>query len=391
MLHALGPQAPDNIIALIAAHAADPRADKLDLGVGVYRDAAGRTPVMAAVKAAEERLWRAQDTKTYKALIGDAGFIAAMCSLVLADCVPEARVAGAQAPGGTGALHLLFELVAKADGGATVWLPDPSWPNHAAMLAHLRIPVRSYRYVDPATGTLDTAGMVADLAAAGPRDVVLLHGCCHNPTGVDLGADDWVRIADMAVGQGFTPLIDFAYQGFGDGLADDAAGVRAMAARVPELLIAASCSKTFGLYRDRVGAALVVSGHAGLARDTLTMLNRVNYSFPPDHGAAVAAMVLTDPGLRAQWMAELDAMRLRMVALRAGLADALRRAANDNRFDMLARHRGMFSRLPATPAQVERLRTEHGIYMVGDGRINVAGLSERGLDALARAIVEVGV
>ncbi|RMF38478.1 MAG: aspartate/tyrosine/aromatic aminotransferase [Alphaproteobacteria bacterium] len=394
MFEELTPQPPDKIIALLQMFRADQRPGKIDLGVGVYRDAEGRTPVMRAIKAAEERLWREQESKSYKALLGDADFIAGMRSLVLGDAVPIERVAGAQAPGGTGALHLLFELTGKAGAGGTIWISDPSWPNHAAMLKHLGMPYRSYRYFDEATRDLDREGMFTDLAEAGRGDVVLLHGCCHNPTGANLTPDDWARVTDLALSQGFTPMIDFAYQGFGDGLDADAAGVRAMAARVPEITIAASCSKNFGVYRDRVGAALVVCAdaeRAELAADNLASLNRVNYSFPPDHGATAVTMVLTDPALRADWEAELEEMRNRMLRLREGLAEALRRETNDDRFDFIARHRGMFSRTGASPEQVTRLREEFGIYMVGDGRINVAGLPDDGLDEIAKAMVAVGL
>lgn len=394
MLTKLTPQAPDKIIALIGEYRADPRPGKVDLGVGVYKDAAGRTPVMRAVKAAEERLWREEDTKTYKALLGDGPFNAALAGLVLGDAVPGDRIAAAQTPGGTGAIRMLLELVQKADRGARIWISDPSWPNHAAIVAHLGLPVRHYRYFDAATRGVDVAGMMADLAEAGPQDVVILHGCCHNPTGANLTAEDWAAVSALALRRGFLPFVDFAYQGFGDGLAADAEGVRAMARAVPRMLVAASCSKNFGVYRDRVGAAFAVGetpAETSLARDNLQTLNRVNYSFPPDHGAVAVATVLTDAALRADWERELDAMRLRMLALRQGLAEALRRETNDSRFDFLAAHRGMFSRIGASPAQVERLKAEHGIYMVGDGRINVAGLPEAGLDALARAFVSVGL
>jgi aromatic-amino-acid transaminase len=394
MLDRLQPQAPDKIIALMAEYAADPRPGRIDLGVGVYRDATGRTPIPRAVKAAEERLWREQTTKTYKGLIGDLPFIEAMRRLVLGESVAADRTAGAQAPGGTGALRLLFELVQRADRGATVWHSDPTWPNHLAILAHLGIPVRPYRYFDAASRDVDRAGMMADLAAARPGDVLLLHGCCHNPTGADLSLEDWQALGGLCNRQGLIPLVDMAYQGFGDGLEADAAPLRALAAAVPELLVAASCSKIFGVYRDRAGVALVVAATpaaAALARENLTTLNRVNYSFPPDHGAAVVASVLTDAAFRADWEAELEAMRLRMRALRQGLAAALRRETNDGRFDFLTRHRGMFSRLGATPEQVAALKRAHGIYMVGDGRINVAGLPEDRLGELARAFVAAGL
>jgi aromatic-amino-acid transaminase len=254
--------------------------------------------------------------------------------------------------------------------------------------------LREYRYFDDRTRGVDFAAMRDDLKAAGPRDTVILHGCCHNPTGANLSREEWAELTAMALAQGFLPLVDFAYQGFGDGLAADAEGVRAMAAEVPEMLLAASCSKNFGVYRDRVGSAIVVSRSTkerDVARENLSALNRLNYSFAPDHGAAVVTTILTDPILRADWEAELESMRVRMLALRKGLAEAMRRETNDSRFDFVAGHRGMFSRLGATPEQVARLKAEDAIYLVGDGRINVAGLPEGGLDALARALVRVGM
>jgi aromatic-amino-acid transaminase len=392
MLGNLTPQAPDKIIELMAMFRADPRPGKLDLGVGVYKDAAGKTPVMRAVKAAEKRLLETQETKTYLALLGDLGFIDAMRELVLGPAIAAGRVAGAQTPGGTGAVHLLLELVRMADPHATVWISEPTWPNHPAILKHLGVPFRTYRYFDPATGEVDREGMLADLARMDAGDVVLLHGCCHNPTGANLGAEDWRALTALLLAKSATPLIDLAYQGFGDGLEADVAGLRAMAAEVPEMLIAASCSKNFGVYRDRVGAALILSpdeGTAALARGAATTLNRLNYSFPPDHGAALVGMILTDPWLRAEWQGELEEMRQTMLTLRQGLAAALRQATNSGRFDFVARHRGMFSRLGISAEAVAKLRADHGIYMVSDSRINIAGLPAGGLEMLARAIAEV--
>ena len=394
MLEALEKQPADKIIELMGLYAADPRTDKLDLGVGVYKDAAGRTPVMRAVKAAERRLLEAQTTKSYVGLLGDLGFVEAMAELILGADRPSDRLSGAQAPGGTGALHLLFELVRRANPGATFWISDPSWPNHAAILRHLGSPMRSYRYFDRETRGVDRAGMMADLAGMAAGDVLVLHGCCHNPTGANLDAADWRALTDLCLARGAVPLVDLAYQGFGDGLEADVAGVRAMAAAVPEMLLAASCSKNFGLYRDRVGAAFALCPDpetAARTRENLASLNRLNFSFPPDHGAKVVETILHDPALRADWEAELEGMRRSMLDLRAGLAEALRRATNSDRFDFVAAHRGMFSLIGASPEQVARLRAEHGVYMVGDSRINVAGLPAQGLDRLAAAIAAVGV
>jgi aromatic-amino-acid transaminase len=317
-----------------------------------------------------------------------------MRGLIFADAVPADRVAGAQTPGGTGAVRQLLELVRIANPEAVVWFSDPTWPNHPAILNYLGIPSRTYRYFDAASRGVDFEGMLADLAAMKPGDVLLLHGCCHNPTGANLSLEQWRTLTELVVGKGVVPMIDLAYQGFGDGLDADVAGLRYMAGRVPEVLLAASCSKNFGLYRDRVGAAFAVAQAPNLtaiARGNLAMLNRLNYSFPPDHGAKLVEIILTDPALRAEWMAELEAMRQNMLTLRRGLRDALRRETNSDRFDFVADHRGMFSRLGASPEQVARLREQHGIYMVGDSRVNIAGLPADGLDRLAKAIAAAGV
>lgn len=393
MLETLKAPPPDKIIELIGLFAADPRTDKLDLGVGVYKDAQGRTPIMRAVKAAEQRLWQQQTTKAYTALLGDAVFLGGLQQLIFGDAVAAERIAGAQTPGGTGAVRQLFELARLANPGVTVWLSDPTWPNHPAILKHLGIPARSYRYFDAATLGVDFDGMIADLGAAAPGDLVLLHGCCHNPTGANLDLAQWRAVTELCLQHRLVPMIDLAYQGFGDGLAEDVAGLRLMAGAVPELLVAASCSKNFGVYRDRVGAAFAVTAtpaEAPVARGNLGTLNRLTYSFPPDHGAAIVGIILGDAELRADWQAELEAMRLNMLTLRGGLAAALRKASNSDRFDFVARHRGMFSRLGASPEQVAALRAEHGVYMMGDSRINVAGLPADGLDRLAAAIIAVG-
>ncbi len=393
MLETLKPTPPDKIIEILNLFRADPRTEKLDLGVGVFKDAEGRTPVMRSVKAAEARLLKEQDSKAYVGILGDLDFVRAMGELALGDSVPRERLTGAQTPGGTGAIRQLFELIRRASPAATVWISDPTWPNHPAILGYLGMPTRSYRYFDAATLGVDFAGMMGDLVDLKPGDVLLLHGCCHNPTGANLTLDQWRELTEFVSGRGAVPMIDLAYQGFGDGLDADVAGLRHMAAAVPEMLLAASCSKNFGVYRDRVGAAFVLSETpqvAEIALSNLGSLNRLNYSFPPDHGAKVVSLILGDPELKADWMAELEEMRLGMLELRKGLADALRRETNSDRFDFVAGHRGMFSRLGLSPAQVAALRDEHGVYMVGDSRINIAGLPANGLEKLAKAMVAVG-
>jgi len=390
MFEKLKPQPEDKIIKLIGMYAADPRDEKLDLGVGVYKDASGNTPVMRAVKKAEARLLETQTTKKYVGLLGNLDFVATMRDLVLGDSVDSARVTGAQEPGGTGAIRQIFELIQMASPDATVWISNPSWPNHEAILKHLGMKIGKYRYFDEASCGVDFDGMIADLNDMAEGDVVLLHGCCHNPTGANITLDQWAKVTDLVMEKGIMPMIDIAYQGFGDGLDDDAAGVRLMAGRVPEMLIAASCSKNFGLYRDRVGAALAIcKGDVALTKGALAALNRANFSFPPDHGATVVAMIMADPELKAEWMEELEEMRTSMLSLRKGLAEELRRETNSDRFDFVADHRGMFSRLGLTLEQVEKLRADFGIYMVGDSRFNVAGLPADGLKKLAKAIAAV--
>ncbi len=393
MFEVLTPQPQDKILALIAMYRDDPRADKIDLGVGVYKDATGLTPVMRAVKTAERQLWEAEQTKTYTGLAGEPAFHAALSGLILGDSVAPDRIAAVATPGGTGAIRQAFELVRMASPGAKVWLSDPTWPNHPSILRYLGMPKGSYRYFDEATRGVDFGGMMEDLGRVAPGDVVLLHGCCHNPTGANLTLPEWAAVADLLLAKGAVPLVDLAYQGFGDGLLPDAAGTRLIAARCPEVLIAASCSKNFGIYRERTGLliALGEASRKGVVQGNLAYLNRQNFSFPPDHGARLVTMILTDPALRAEWESELEQMRQSMLRLREALAAALRAASGSDRFGFLAAHRGMFSRLGATEAQVERLRAEHGIYMVSDSRLNIAGLNAATVPVLASAILSVGI
>ncbi|MEZ5770823.1 MAG: amino acid aminotransferase [Defluviimonas denitrificans] len=393
MFSALKPQPADKILALMGQFKADPRADKIDLGVGVYKDATGHTPIMRAVKTAEKLLWEAETTKTYTGLAGDPAFNAAMADLVLGGTVDAARISSVATPGGTGAVRQAFELARMAAPQGRVFVSDPTWPNHLSILKHLGIEAVPYRYFDADTRAVDFAGMMADLAAARAGDIVLLHGCCHNPTGANLTLPEWEEVAGLLEKTGAVPMIDIAYQGFGDGLDADAAGVRLIANRLPEVLIAASCSKNFGIYRERTGALIALSDPARqeVTQGTLAYLNRQNYSFPPDHGARLVTMILADPALRAEWEAELEEVRLGMLTLREGLAAELQRLSGSDRFGFLAQHRGMFSRLGATPEQVERLKTEHGIYMVGDSRLNIAGLNATTVPILAKAVIDVGV
>ncbi|MDE0521823.1 MAG: aspartate/tyrosine/aromatic aminotransferase [Boseongicola sp.] len=394
MLTDLTPQPPDKILKLMKMFRDDPRTDKIDLGVGVYKNAEGVTPVMRAVKAAERRLVETQETKSYTNLSGDPAFCRAMRDLLLKDSVGEERVAIAAAPGGTGAIRQGLELMRYADPSATAWLSSPTWPNHVTIARYLGVPMREYRYFDNARRDVEFDGMIEDLKDARRGDLVLLHGCCHNPTGANLTADQWETLTELLAKTGAIPFIDIAYQGFGDGLDEDAFGTRLLASRMPEMLIAASCSKNFGVYRERTGVLVAIVPDAGSqtqVQDTLAFLNRQNFSFPPDHGARVVQTILDDPDLRADWQAELEEVRNGMLGLREQLASELRMRSNSERFDFITRHRGMFSRIGATPEQVLELREGHGVYMVGDSRMNVAGLNSDTVPVLAQAIVDVGI
>lgn len=394
MLHNLSAQPADKILALMAQYRADPRSDKIDLGVGVYKDASGNTPVMQAVQAAEAQILAGQTTKAYTALAGDPVYGALMRDLVLGDAVDAARVAIVATPGGTGAIRQALELIRMAAPEATIWLSNPTWPNHPSIIKYLGMKMAEYRYFDSVTRGVDFDGLMADLAGVKAGDVVLLHGCCHNPTGANLTAAQMAQVIALMQQKGAVPFVDIAYQGFGDGLQADAQITRQIAASFETCLIAASCSKNFGIYRERTGALMAIARDAdqqALAQQNLAYLNRQNYSFPPDHGARIVSTILGDAALRAQWEAELEATRLGMLGLRQQLADELKRLTNSDRFDFLAHHRGMFSRLGTSPDKVEKLRADHGIYMVGDSRLNIAGLNAVTVPILAAAIVSAGI
>jgi aspartate/tyrosine/aromatic aminotransferase len=391
MLDNLKPQAADKILALIQMFKDDPRSDKIDLGVGVYKDATGLTPIMHAVKAAERMLWETETTKTYTALAGDPAYNEALSTLILGNIGADRR-ASISTPGGTGAIRQALELVKLAAPTATIWLSNPTWPNHPSIIRYLGMRMADYRYFDAESRGVDFAGMMEDLARVQPGDVVLLHGCCHNPTGANLNATEWAAVADVLEAKRAIPFIDLAYQGFGDGLEQDAAATRMIAARLPEVLIAASCSKNFGIYRERTGIliALGTTAQKTTTQGNLAFLNRQNFSFPPDHGARLVTMILQDATLTMQWKTELEEVRLNMLTLRQSLADHLRAETGSDRYGFIAQHRGMFSRIGIAEVQVDALRKDHGIYMVGDSRLNIAGLNARTVPILAKAIVAVG-
>jgi aspartate aminotransferase len=394
MLHNLKAQPADKILALMAAYREDPRDTKVDLGVGVYKDASGNTPVMRAVKEAEKRLQKEQTTKAYVGLAGDPAFSDAMIGLILGDTIPRDRIAAVATPGGTGAIRQALELIKMAAPEATIWLSDPTWPNHPSIIKYLGLKSKTYRYFEKETRGVDYVGMLTDLGAMLPGDIVLLHGCCHNPTGANLTLPQWDGVIKLMQEKTAMPFIDIAYQGFGDGLAEDAAATRKITAAFDTVLIAGSCSKNFGIYRERTGIFMAIGKDAAdtpLVQQNLNFLNRQNYSFPPDHGARVVTTILNDPDLRADWEAELEETRNGMLGLRKMLADELRRLTNSDRFDFLADHRGMFSQLGTTPELVEKLRADHGIYMVSDSRMNIAGLNAKTVPILAAAIVAAGI
>ena len=394
MFNSLQQQPADKILALMQVYKEDPRENKIDLGVGVYKDASGQTPIMQSIKQAEHMLWETQDTKSYVGLTGTPEFSETMIGLVLGDKFDKNLTASAATPGGTGAVRQAFELGKMANPNLRVFVSDPTWPNHLSILKYLGIPVEPYRYFDAKTRAVDFSSMMTDLENAKEGDLILLHGCCHNPTGANLKAPEWDAVIELLLKSGATPMIDIAYQGFGDGLEEDASGVRKLVKSVPETIIAASCSKNFGIYRERTGLLIVVS-HDKDARDlnqsTLAFLNRQNFSFPPDHGARLVTMVLSDEELKISWMEELEAVRTSMLSLRTQLATELEKLSGSNRFGFLADHRGMFSRLGASPEQVNELRENHAVYMVGDSRLNIAGLNSKTVPVLAQAIIDCGI
>ncbi|WP_236054537.1 amino acid aminotransferase [Pseudomonas arcuscaelestis] len=384
----------DPILGLMEAYANDSNQHKFDLGVGVFKDAQGLTPIPSAVKLAEQRLLDTQQSKSYVGGHGDADFGRLIAELVLGSdsAVLASKRAGAtQTPGGTGALRLAAEFIAHCLPGRGIWLSDPTWPIHETIFAGAGLKVSHYPYVGT-DNHLNVSAMLATLESVPKGDVVLLHACCHNPTGFDLAQDDWRAVLEVVRRRELLPLIDFAYQGFGDGLEEDAWAVRLFASELPELLITSSCSKNFGLYRDRTGALLVCSHEAEKLQDVrsqLALLARNLWSTPPDHGAAVVAQILGDPALKQLWVEEVEAMRQRIAQLRAGLVEALAPHGLSDRFAHIAAQRGMFSYTGLSPEQVKQLRERHSVYMVGTGRANIAGADATRLGALAAAIADV--
>jgi aromatic-amino-acid transaminase len=380
----LKPQAPDALLALIGLYAADPRADKIDLGVGVYRDESGATPVFRAVKAAEARLLEAQPSKSYLGPEGDARFTELLQPIVFGAAIDPATLVGVQTPGGTGALRLAAELIGIAKPRAKIWLGTPTWPNHAPVFSAAGLTLVTYRYFDQAAQLIRFDEMMDALSRAEAGDVVVLHGCCHNPTGANLTPLQWNGVAEVIGQRGLVPLVDLAYQGLGGGLDQDAAGLRQVLEAAGDVIVAYSCDKNFGLYRDRVGALYVRArqkARAELIQSNMLALARANWSMPPDHGAAVVRTILEDSALTGDWRAELATMRERIAAVRRALADG-----DSNMLAPIAQQQGMFSLLPLSAEQVGLLRKDHAVYMAGSGRANLAGLTLKTVPKLIEAL-----
>ncbi len=390
MLTNLQQQPADALLALIKLHNADPRADTIDLGVGVYKTGQGDTPVFGAVKEAEKRLVETQDSKAYLGPEGDMGFVEALMPYVFGKNDPSlgGRIEGMQTPGGTGSLRLALAVVKKAQV-AQVWMGSPTWPNHPQICADLGLPFKTFNHAT-ADGTADMDGLRAAIAAANEGDAILLHSCCHNPTGIDYSNAQWDEIAGLIAAKKLLPVLDLAYQGLGTGMDEDAYGVRRVIVSVPEALVAYSCDKNFGLYRDRTGALYMMMAEAAqlpLVISNAYALARANWSQPPDHGAAVARMVMEDEDLTRQWLDELDTMRERMRQVRARLAAAGKVGGVD--LTPIGGQNGLFSIIPFTPEQVQAMREKHGIYFAGSGRINIAGLTIGNIDQFIAAVADV--
>lgn len=395
MFENLKPVAIDPILGLMVAFKADNRAEKIDLGVGVYQDDRGRTPVMASVKEAESRLMELETTKSYQGMAGDPDYNQRMMELLLGkdhSLLSTGRVKSIQAPGGSGALRVGAEVIRRARPESKLWVGIPTWPNHIPLLGSAGFDIKQYPYYDMDARQVDTEKMMETLRQVPVGDLVLLHGCCHNPTGADLTNEQWDSIADLALERGFIPFIDTAYQGLGNGLDQDAYGMRMMAERLPEVIIASSCSKNFGLYRERTGSITFIaetSEQADIVVSQAMSTARSIYSMPPAHGALLVSMVLGDPQLRSQWEAELEEVRLRIKSMRNLLCDSLENNAAGMDFSHIKRQNGMFSFLGITTPQLERLRTEFGIYIVSSTRINLAGVNSNNIEHLTQSLLTV--
>lgn len=395
MFEVLPPLPADPILGLSAAYKEDQNPKKIDLGVGVYKDEAGNTPILKSVAKAQQILLDTESTKTYIAPQGVAGFLTGMKELLFGASHPavlEDRITAVQTPGGTGALRLLAELIARGNPSATVWLSDPTWANHIPIFETAGLKIEKYPYFDKESRGIRFDAMMDTLAKVNKGDIVLLHGCCHNPTGQDLNQSQWQAVLEAAQKTGFVPFIDVAYQGFGDGLDEDAYGIRLLSENLPEMILSASCSKNFGLYRERTGMACVVTASNEIRRNLQTQIQsvaRANYSMPPSWGAALVDIILNDNELKTLWQSEVSEMRNRMQDLRALLVKKLQDKGAAMDFSFVTQQKGMFSFLCITPEQVRQMREDSAVYFVDSSRVNIAGISLSNVDDLAEALVRV--
>ncbi len=395
MFETISPALEDSILGLTVAFQKDPSPKKINLGVGVYKNGSGQTPVLETVKEAEQRLLRSEATKSYLPIDGLASYGELSQQIVFGSdhtILRAGRAATVQTPGGTGALRVAADFVRRISPQAAVWLSDPTWPNHPNVFGSAALQVQSYPYFEPDSNGVAFERMIAALETIPAGDVLLLHGCCHNPTGADLSPEQWQAVAAICAKRGVLPLLDFAYQGFGDGLEEDATGVRIVADHCGEFIVATSYSKNFGLYNERVGALTLVASSADAteaANSHLKICVRTNYSNPPAHGGQIVAEILGDPDLRQRWEVELAEMRNRINDMRHLFVETLDQQGAGRDFSFIGRQRGMFSYSGLTPAQVQALRERHSVYIVGSGRINVAGMTEANMDYLCAAIADV--
>lgn len=393
MFQVLPHLAADPILGLSAAFKQDTNPNKIDLGVGVYKDEQGNTPIVSAVAKAARQLIETETSKTYITPQGVQGFIDHMLNLILGASSPALianRVAAVQAPGGCGALRILSELLTRVDKELTVWVSDPTWANHIPLIGNAGLAIKTYPYYEAKTASITFDKMIDSLKSIPKGDVVLFHGCCHNPTGGDLTQSQWRDVLEVTEQQGFLPFFDIAYQGFGDGIDEDAYAVRLFAERLPEIIIAASCSKNFGLYRERVGLAAIITESSALkdiAQSQIQNVARGIYSMPPSYGGALVNMVLSDAALKQEWIDEVDAMRNRMRSLRNMLVTSLNEKGASKDFSFVNEQKGMFSYLCISPEQVRQMRANHSVYFVDSSRVNIAGINHNNVEALAEALI----
>nr|WP_320125984.1 amino acid aminotransferase [uncultured Shewanella sp.] len=385
----------DPILGLTDTFKADPRQDKVNLGVGIYKDEAGQTPVLTSVKKAEAILLEQEKTKNYLGIEGVQAYNHVVQTLLFGEgsaLITSGRAATAQAPGGTGALRIAAEFLLRNTDSHTIWVSNPTWANHQNIFETAGLAVKEYGYYKAEAHDIDFDTMMTDLSHANAGDVVLLHGCCHNPTGIDLTLAQWELVAQLCADKKLVPLFDFAYQGFGAGIEEDAAGLRLVASKVPELLVANSFSKNFGLYNERIGAVTVVAEDADAAVRAFSQVKRTiraNYSNPPAHGALIVSTILNDAALKAMWVQEVKEMRERIAEMRTLFVDSLKAEGVTQDFSFISRQNGMFSFSGLNKTQVARLKDEFGVYIVGSGRISVAGMTKTNMPVICKAIAQV--